>query len=56
MPQRIICEGCGEAIYDSIELKPPEELIQQLDGKCPKCGKKLVFNHEKVEIKGIERT
>ena len=53
MPQKIICEGCGYVLYDSDDLKPPEELIKELEGKCPKCSKKLIFNPEKVEIKGL---
>jgi len=54
MPQRIICEDCGFVMYDGSELKPPSELVQQYGGKCPKCGKKLDFSPEKVDIEIIE--
>jgi len=33
-----------------MELKPPVEVIQANGGHCPKCGKKLNFEIEKVEI------
>lgn len=52
MPQKIICGGCGEVFYEGTNLKPPEELIQQLKGTCPKCGRKLHFDPRNVEIKG----
>jgi len=55
MPQKIICEVCGEVLYNGVDLKPPEEVIQQFGGNCPKCGKKLKFNPEKVEIKGNKK-
>ena len=53
MPQKVICEACGEVLYKGVDLKPPEEVIQQFNGKCPRCGRQLVFNPEKVEIKGL---
>ena len=53
MPQKVICEACGEVLYNGVDLKPPEEVIQQFNGKCPRCGRQLVFNPEKVEIKGL---
>ena len=51
MPQKIICGSCGEVLYDGNDLKPPEELIQQLKGVCPSCGKKLAFDPAKVDIR-----
>lgn len=30
-------------MYDGPELKPPDEILQEHEGKCPKCGKKLAF-------------
>jgi DNA-directed RNA polymerase subunit RPC12/RpoP len=54
MPQRVICEKCGAVLYDGIELKPPDEIIQNYDGKCPTCGKKLSFVPKNVEVKPAE--
>ena len=31
-------------------MKPPDEIIQTNDGKCPKCGKKISFIPKKVEV------
>ncbi len=55
MPQRIFCEDCNELLYNNSELTSPEEIIRKYDGKCPKCGKKLVFNTKKIEIKGPKK-
>ena len=53
MPQKIICDACGEILYEGADLKPPEEVIQQFNGKCPKCSRQLTFNPVKVDIKGL---
>ncbi|MDH5449498.1 MAG: hypothetical protein OEX77_01175 [Candidatus Bathyarchaeota archaeon] len=54
MPQRVICHECGAVLYEGGDLRPPDEIIQQHDGKCPKCGKKLSFIPTKVDIKPAE--
>ncbi len=41
MPQLVICHECRHVLYHGGDLKPPDEVIQQHDGKCPNCGKKL---------------
>lgn len=30
-------------MYEGAELKPPDEILHEHEGKCPKCGKKLSF-------------
>jgi len=50
MPQIAVCKGCGYVIYEGVELKSADEIIQMVGGRCPKCGKKLTFNIEDVEI------
>jgi len=50
MPQQIICDKCGAVLYEGRELKAPEEVIQENSGECPKCGKRLSFFPEKVNI------
>lgn len=54
MPQQVVCEECGRILYDGLDLRPPEELIQEYDGKCPKCGKKLSFAPKKIEVKSVK--
>jgi DNA-directed RNA polymerase subunit RPC12/RpoP len=54
MPQHIICEHCGTVLYAGLELKPPDEVIQQYNKVCPRCGKKLLFGPERVGIRKIE--
>ncbi len=51
MPQKVVCHNCGSILYEGLDLKPPDEIIQSYDGKCPKCGKKLSFIPKDVEVK-----
>jgi rubredoxin len=51
MPQYVTCQGCGHILYDGTELRPPDEIIHEHDGKCPKCGKKLSFVPIDVNVK-----
>lgn len=50
VPQEVTCDECGEVLYEGPELKPPDEIIQKHNGKCPKCGKKLSYMPIKVEV------
>ena len=54
VPQKVVCEGCGEVLFNGSKLRPPDEVIQELDGKCPYCEKLLGFNPDKVEINILE--
>ncbi|MCW4016677.1 MAG: hypothetical protein NWF06_09935 [Candidatus Bathyarchaeota archaeon] len=56
MPQQVICEKCGFVLYEGTELKPPDEIIQTHDGKCPKCSKKISFVPKKVEVRAASNT
>lgn len=51
MPQRVACQGCGHVLYDGPELRPPDEILHGIDGKCPNCGKKLSLVPIDVEVK-----
>ena len=51
MPQRVVCQQCGYVLYEGAELKPPDEILHQHDGKCPRCGKKLALVPLDVEVK-----
>ena len=54
LPQRVSCSQCGYVLFEGLELTAPDEIIQRFDGRCPKCGKKLSFEHGHVEIKPIK--
>ncbi|MCJ7767483.1 hypothetical protein MUP79_03725 [Candidatus Bathyarchaeota archaeon] len=56
MPQHVTCQGCGHILYDGAELRPPDEIIHEHDGKCPKCGKKLSFIPIDVNVKPNKMT
>ena len=51
MPQRVACQGCGHVLYEGPELRPPDEILHEIDGKCPNCGKKLSLVPIDVEVK-----
>jgi hypothetical protein len=50
MPQRVICHGCNHILYEGTELRPPDEIISQNGGKCPKCSRKLSLLPLDVEV------
>jgi hypothetical protein len=56
LPQKVICEKCGHVLYEGSDLKPPDEIIQANDGKCPSCGKKIAFVPTKVVVEAAEDT
>jgi phage FluMu protein Com len=51
LPQRVTCQGCNHVLYEGAELKPPDEIIHQYEGKCPKCDRKLSLLPVNVEVK-----
>jgi hypothetical protein len=55
MPQRVICHGCNYVLYEGSELKPPDEIISENGGKCPKCNRKLSLLPIDVEVKPIPK-
>lgn len=55
MTQRVVCNKCGAVLYESTELRSPNEIIQGLGGGCPSCGRKIEyssrhFDPEKVKL------
>jgi len=54
LPQLVICGKCGTTLYEGVDIKAPNEIILEYDARCPKCGKKLSFVPEKVEIRLVE--
>ncbi len=55
MPQRVVCHGCNHVLYEGVELRPPDEIIQQHNGNCPKCGRKLSLLPLDVEVKPMSK-
>jgi hypothetical protein len=54
-PQRVICHGCNHILYEGTELRPPDEIISQNGGKCPKCSRKLSLMPIDVEVKSLSK-
>jgi hypothetical protein len=54
MPQRVACQGCGHVLYEGPELRPPDEILHEVDGKCPNCGKKLSLVPIDVDVKPLK--
>jgi hypothetical protein len=38
-------------LYEGAELRPPDEILHEFEGKCPKCGKKLSLIPIDVDVK-----
>lgn len=53
IPQRVICHSCKHVLYEGKDLKPPDEIIAQHEGKCPKCDRKLSLLPLEVEVNPI---
>lgn len=54
MPQKVSCQSCSEVLYEGADLKPPDEILQNYDGKCPKCGRKLSSVPIDVEVEAAK--
>lgn len=50
MPQQVLCDGCGEILYQGYDIKSPEEIYEVHGGRCPKCGRKLSLMPQKIDI------
>gem|GEM_PF-1002168 len=50
MPQQVLCDGCGEVLYQGYEIRSPEEIYEMYSGKCPKCGRKLSLMPQKIDV------
>lgn len=37
-------------------MKPPNEIIERCDGKCPNCGKKLSYTLKNFEVRSVVET
>jgi len=55
LPQRVVCHGCAHVLYEGSELKPPDEIISENGGKCPKCSRKLSLLPIDVEVKPLPK-
>lgn len=54
MPQRVVCKQCAYVLYEGADLKTPDEILSQYNGKCPECDKKLALVPLDVEVKPAE--
>lgn len=53
MPMKVHCEKCGFLLYEGLNVKAPYEIIQNYNGKCPNCAKRLRHVPKTVEIKPL---
>ncbi|MDH5390931.1 MAG: hypothetical protein OEX10_07250 [Candidatus Bathyarchaeota archaeon] len=54
MPLTILCQRCGTILYEGEEMKPPYELLLELNGRCPVCNRRLSRIPQSFEVKPIE--
>jgi hypothetical protein len=45
-----MCQKCNFLLYEGNSLKPPDEILNNHNGKCPKCGKRLSLVPKNVEV------
>ena len=31
MPQRVACQGCGHVLYEGPDLRPPDEILHEVE-------------------------
>lgn len=56
MPQQVLCDECGEVLYQGSDLKSPEEIHLMYNGRCPKCGRKLSLIPQKIKVLPVGST
>jgi hypothetical protein len=54
MALTILCKGCGTILYEGEEMKPPYDLLSELNGRCPVCERRLSHIPQSFEVKPIE--
>lgn len=53
MPQKILCSDCGYVLYYGEDLVYPNDVLRKYDYRCPRCGKRLKLDSEKIEVRKI---
>jgi ribosomal protein S27AE len=51
LPEIVVCGKCGYILYNGADLKPPSEILQLFNEKCPECGEKLSSSPLNFEVK-----
>ena len=54
LPFKIYCDGCQALLYRGDTPKPPYEIIEDNNGKCPNCSRKLSVEPISFEVKPVE--
>lgn len=54
MTLKVYCDKCGTVLYEGEELKPPYEIIEDYEGRCPKCHRKLSHIPITIDIIPVE--
>ncbi|MFP3984465.1 MAG: hypothetical protein ACLFU9_00380 [Candidatus Bathyarchaeia archaeon] len=54
MTCKVHCHKCGTVLYEGRELKPPYEILKDLEGRCPNCHRKLGIIPVTFEVIPIE--
>jgi DNA-directed RNA polymerase subunit RPC12/RpoP len=49
-----VCEKCAFVLYEGELLKAPYEIIEEYEGKCPRCGKKLSYIPRTVQVRALK--
>jgi hypothetical protein len=50
-PMKVSCEKCEFLLYEGLDVKAPYEIVQEYNGRCPNCARRLRHKPEGIEIK-----
>ena len=50
MTLKVYCDECGAVLYEGERLKSPFEIIEDYEGRCPNCHRKLSHIPLTVEV------
>jgi Zn finger protein HypA/HybF involved in hydrogenase expression len=50
LPLTVTCAECNQILYEGNILKSPQDIIKKLDGRCPKCKRKLKADHNAISL------
>jgi hypothetical protein len=63
LPVQYVCNSCDAILYEKgmpmhkgKRFKTPQEVINDLEGICPRCHRALVFNEMEIEVKISDKT
>jgi uncharacterized protein with PIN domain len=51
MTFKVVCQKCGQVLYEGRDMIPIYRLRAKLDNRCPACNRKLSATPKNIELK-----